>query len=175
VGTSRRLNAAIGPWSNIAALAELGTFSHVCINGFGTCVGAFHLLEGPQHPVGTEGVCGHLQERKCCSRTCSAIAVLAKLGTFCHICVNAFGTCVGAFHILEVLQHPLGTEGMCGHLQKMKCCCRTLFCHCRTCRSRHLFLIYASMVLELVLEHFTSWRWHSNPSVLRGCVGTSRR
>jgi hypothetical protein len=53
VGSSRRSNAVVGPYSAIAALAEVGTFSHICVNGFGTCVEAFHPLEVPQHPFGT--------------------------------------------------------------------------------------------------------------------------
>jgi hypothetical protein len=93
----------------------------------------------PQHPLGTEGVCGHLQEMKCCSlilfchcRTCQTRHL------FSHICVNGFGACIGALCFLEVPPHPHGTEEVCGHLQCMKCYNRTMFCHCRTCRTRHL-------------------------------------
>ena len=70
-----------------------------------------------------------------------AIATLAKLGTFFHISINGFGTCVGAFYPLKVLQQPLGTKRVYGYLQEMKCCSWALFYHCRTCRNRH-FLSY---------------------------------
>jgi hypothetical protein len=90
-------------------------------------------------PSVSRGCMGTSRRRNATVGPCFAIATLAKLGTFSHISVNGFGTFVGAFHLLEVPQHPLGTEGVCGNLQEMKCYRRTLFCHCRTCRTRHLF------------------------------------
>jgi hypothetical protein len=88
--------------------SRTGHFSHISVNGFWTCVGAFHLLEVPQHPLDTEALYGHLQEMKCCSRT---LFCLAELGTLSHICVNSFWTCVGAFYLLKVPQQCLSTKG----------------------------------------------------------------
>jgi hypothetical protein len=101
----------------------------------------------PQHPLGTEGVCTNLQEMKCCSRTLFCHCRTCRSRHFSHICVNGFGICIGAFYLLEVPQHPLVTEGVCVNLQEMKCCSRILFCHCRTCRSRHFF------------SHMRQWFW----------------
>jgi hypothetical protein len=67
---------------------------------------------------------------------------------FSHICVNGFGTCVGAFHPLEDCSHPLGAKGVCVNLEELKWYSRTLFRHCRICRSRHFF------------SHMRHWFWH---------------
>jgi hypothetical protein len=93
----------------------------------------------PQHPLGIKGVYGHLQEMKCCSRTLFCHCRTCRIRHLFSYMRQWFWTCVGAFHLLEVAQHPFGTEGMCGHLHEMKCYSRTLFCHCCTCQTRHLF------------------------------------
>jgi hypothetical protein len=82
---------------------------------------AFHLMEVPTHPLGTEGVLSHLQEVKCSNTSPkplthiwekvpnSASAAMAKQGP------------AAAFHLLEVPIHPLDTEGMLRHIQEVKC------------------------------------------------------
>ena len=129
----------IGPCSAIATLAKLGTFSHISINGFGTCVGAFHPLEVFQQRLYTEGVYGHLQEMKCCSWTLFCHCSTYQTRHFFHININGFGTCLGAFQPLEMPQQSLSTEGVYGHLYEMKCCSWTLFYHCYTCWAKHFF------------------------------------
>jgi hypothetical protein len=88
---------------------------------------------------------------------------------FPHICVNGFGTCIGAFHLLEVPQHPLGIEGLCGHLQEMKCCSRILFCHCRTCQTRHLLSYMRQWFWDLYWS-ISPPRGASTPPPYRGVV-----
>jgi hypothetical protein len=108
---------------------------------------------------------GTSRRRNATKGPCSAIAALAEVGTFSHIFVNGSETCVGAFHLPDVIQHPLGTEGVCGHLQEMKYYNRTLFLsHCRTCQTRHLF------------SYMCHWFWDMCRSISPpGCASTPRR
>ena len=104
-----------------------------------------------------------------------AVAALAKLGTFFHINVNGFRTCNGAFHPLEVRQHPLGIEQVYGHFQKMKCCNWPLFNHCRICWTRHFFSYKCHWFWDLCWSISTPWGCFNNPLVPTGCMGTSKR
>ena len=145
MGTSRRWNAA----ATIATLAKLGTFSHISINGFGSCVEHFtpwKCLHSPSKPSGCMGTSGKWNAT---AGPYSAIATLAELGPFSHIIVNGFGTCVGAFHPLKVPQKHLGTERVYRYQQEMKCYNWTLFCHCRTCQTRYFFSCNCQWFWEL--------------------------
>ena len=100
---------------------------------------------------------------------CSAIAALAKLGTFSHTSVNDFGTNIIAFHPLEVLQQPLSSEGVYGHTQEMKYYSSTLFRHCRTSQTNRFF--------SYKRQWFWNLYWSISPlggasivSQYRGCV-----
>jgi hypothetical protein len=73
---SRKWNVATGPCYTIA---EWGTFSHIIVNGFWTCVVLIYSLRWPQLPVGTDTLLRHLQGMKCCTR---ALLYHRRIGHF---------------------------------------------------------------------------------------------
>jgi hypothetical protein len=81
---------------------------------------AFHLLEVPTHPLGTEGVLRYLFVVKCSNTSLKTIDAYMKKGASSASAAMAEQGHAAAFHLLEVPTHPLGTEGVLRHLQEVK-------------------------------------------------------
>jgi hypothetical protein len=107
------------------------------VTKFSTPRGGLNIALVPTLCIGTS------REWNVAPGPCSAIA---ELGIFSHIIFNGFWTCVVAFHSLRWPQYSVGADTSNWHLQGMKCCTKTLFCHSQI---RHFFSWNLQWILDL--------------------------
>jgi hypothetical protein len=124
------------------AIAELGTFSRIILNGFWNRPVIFHSPRWPQPSVVDGSRNWNLGEWNVAGRPCFAIA---KLGTFSHIILHGFWSRPATFHSPRWPQPSVVDDNSIWYLGGMKCCRTTLFCHSRT---GHFFSYNPQWILE---------------------------